>query len=145
MDLGPQQFQLDSTNGSVCDHRTVIVRVEELSKDTSNISIFWCDAESQDSGMHQPASAVPQTAVHFESSGGGPVVQQQAPPSPHPVTAANTDGTFRQPLPPALARPRLPSQGNIVIRSPTGVRHPLQGLDPRLQVQLHKLPGSSKR
>lgn len=81
-----------------------------------------------------------QTASHFETSGAAPVVhQQQAPTSPHPVTATNSDGTFRQPLPPALARPRLPSQGSVVVRSPTGVRHPLQGLDPRLQVHLQHL------
>jgi hypothetical protein len=109
--------------------------------ETSDISLIWCEAEGQDSGIHQQASAVSQTAVHLESMGGVPVVQQQAPASPHPVAATNTDCTFRQPLPPALARPRLPSQGNnVVIRSPTGVRHPLQGLDPRLQVLFHK-PG----
>lgn len=80
-----------------------------------------------------------QTAVHFETPGVAPIVQQQqqqqqTPTSPHTVTATNSDGTFRQPLPPALARPRLPAQGSVVIRTPTGVRHPLQGLDPRLQV-----------
>lgn len=99
--------------------------------------LYCCDADGQDGAIHQQAPAVPQTAVHFESPGGGPVVQQQAPTSPHPVTATNTDGTFRQPLPPALARPRLPSQSNVVIRSPVAVRHPLQGLDPRLQVLFH--------
>jgi hypothetical protein len=85
---------------------------------------------------------VQQTSVHFEGPGAAPIVQQQqqqAPTSPHPVTATNADTTFRQPLPPALVRPRLPSQGSVVIRGPTGVRHPLQGLDPRLQVPFHDI------
>jgi hypothetical protein len=95
------------------------------------------DAGGQDSGIHQQTSPVQQTSVHFETAGTAPIVQQQqqqAPTSPHPVTATNADTTFRQPLPPALVRPRLPSQGSVVIRGPAGVRHPLQGLDPRLQV-----------
>ena len=99
--------------------------------------VLCADAGGQDSGIHQQTSPVQQTSVHFEAPVAAPIVQQQqqqAPTSPHPVTAANADATFRQPLPPALARPRLPSPGSVVIRGPTGVRHPLQGLDPRLQV-----------
>ncbi|PSN55751.1 hypothetical protein C0J52_04799, partial [Blattella germanica] len=95
---------------------------------------------AQDSGLHpaiqqQAAQQVQQqqqqqTAVHFDSSPGA----QPTPTSPHPVSATNSDGTFRQPLPPALVRPRLPSQTNVVIRtSAVGVRHPLQGIETRLQ------------
>jgi len=103
--------------------------------------VLYDDAGVQDSGIHQQTSPVQQTSVHFEAPGAAPIVQQQqqqqAPTSPHPVTATNADTTFRQPLPPALVRPRLPSQGSVVIRGPAGVRHPLQGLDPRLQVPFH--------
>jgi len=101
------------------------------------------NAGVQDSGIHQQTSPVQQTSVHFEAPGAAPIVQQQqqqqAPTSPHPVTATNADTTFRQPLPPALVRPRLPSQGSVVIRGPAGVRHPLQGLDPRLQVSFRDI------
>jgi hypothetical protein len=105
------------------------------------VHLVLCDnAGVQDSGIHQQTSPVQQTSVHFEAPVAAPIVQQQqqqAPTSPHPVTATNADTTFRQPLPPALVRPRLPSQGSVVIRGPAGVRHPLQGLDPRLQVPFH--------
>lgn len=30
------------------------------------------------------------------------------------------DGTFRQPLPPGIVRPRMPLQPNILIRNPIG-------------------------
>ena len=105
------------------------------------VYLVLCDnAGVQDSGIHQQTSPVQQTSVHFEAPVAAPIVQQQqqqAPTSPHPVTVTNADTTFRQPLPPALVRPRLPSQGSVVIRGPAGVRHPLQGLDPRLQVPFH--------
>jgi len=107
------------------------------------------DTGVQESGIHQQTSPVQQTSVHFEAPGAAPIVQQQqqqqAPTSPHPVTATNADTTFRQPLPPALVRPRLPSQGSVVIRGPVGVRHPLQGLDPRLQVPFHYISSSVER
>ena len=81
---------------------------------------------AQDAVLHQQAV---QQQQHYDTSGG-----QQTPTSPHPVTSTNSDGTFRQPLPPALARPRLLSQANVIRTATVGVRHPVQGLDPRLQV-----------
>ena len=50
---------------------------------------------------------------------GGPVQLPQ-----HPQQSSNsvnpTEGTFRQPLPPGAARPRMPIQPNVMIRNPIG-------------------------
>lgn len=61
-----------------------------------------------------------------------PPVESQEGETPTTVVASSADGTFRQPLPPSVVRPRMAvSVGNRPIMNANPMR--LQQIDPRIQ------------
>ncbi|CAG2053011.1 unnamed protein product [Timema podura] len=121
-------------------------QIKKLEQEQGQTRIWTHEVQpAQDSGHHpampQQQQQQAQPAVSQSSIG-----QQQQPPqqlfdSGTAVSQAQpaVDGTFRQPLPPSLARPqRLPPNSNVVVRSQVAIRHPIQGVDPRMRMLIQQ-------